>query len=212
MRLSAGVAALALVMTIIAAPGISSAVLISYTGNTDANNQATIDVTFNAMTSVLTLTLDNTSPALDPIITGVAFDVPSGVTNLTATSLPAGWGFVFAPGSVSTPQPVGTFDACLETANNPNTNCNGGNPGAGLGRDDGTFSFVFSVTGSGLTEDAFVQAMNDFGESAVRFQNTGPLGEGSDVAVPNRVPEPAALALIGSGLIGLAVVTRRIRK
>lgn len=211
MRLSAVVAALALLMTIIAAPGISSAVLISYSGNLDSNNQATIDVSFSG--STLTLVLDNTSPLFSPSATGIAFDLPSGVTNITAGTLAPDWGFFFSNDGVNTNQMVGVFDVCTDVSPT-NMNCNGGNANDGLSPTEGTFTFTFNVTSSGgLTTDSFVQAMNDFGESAVRFQSTGPLGQDSDVAVPRtNVPEPGTLALIGSGLIGLALVTRRFRK
>jgi hypothetical protein len=201
------------------APGASWAVLISYVGNTDSNNRATIDVTYagSATSGTLSLVLDNTSPLFTPIITGIAFDVPSGLTNLTAGTLPSGWGFLFDPGNINTPQAVGDFDACSDVSPT-DTNCNGGNPNFGLTPGGGTFLLTLNATGTGLSQTAFVNAFNDFGESAVRFQNTGLLGQGSDVATPTTtppppsVPEPATLTLIGSGLVGVALMSRRFRK
>ena len=204
------------------AANLQAATTYTVIGNVDTNNTADFIFADNPFSNVdatgftVAFTLENTSALFNPIITGIALTVPSGVTgfNLAASTLPTSWGTFFELGGVNTPQDVGTFDFCAESGNG-DKNCGGGNPGDGIDAGD-SFDFVLRFLGD--FDDATLSS-GDFLPLAARFQNTGSDGEGSDVAICQNVncdednvpevPEPSTMLLLGGALLGLGYIRKK---
>jgi len=204
---------------------VTQAVTINLVGNEDANNTATAQITYDSV-NTLTVVLTNTSQNSE-LITGFAFNAPDAVTGISAFTASGTldddeWSSVFDPNGVSTPQPLGFFDVGAITGNN----LEGGDPQEAITTlpptNIGTFTFTFAGNGldlAGLTVASFLNLVSqpsgngnqganaDFQTFAVRFQQTGVNGGGSDVAIP-QVPLPAAAWLFLSGLAGLFGVKR----
>ena len=195
------------------APARSYAGAITIIGTTTGpQSTATGDVAFNAQTNTLTFTLTNTSP-FDAQITSLGFDLipgdfsgnsSAGLNGFTGSNVGA-FTFFDALTLGNVPQ----FDnVVLDFGWLTGSGFAGGSPNAGIAPGD---SLTFTVTGApftGFTELALSQ------DAFVRFQRVGEGGEGSDVGTPGSptvVPEPSALILLGSGLMGLAAAVRRRR-
>jgi hypothetical protein len=194
---------------------LSASVLFSYTGL--SNSSGRVD-----------LTVTNTSSYWDPRLTALAFNLPGAVTGVTGfSSTRSGWQGNYDRNDIDTPGQFGLYDVAALTG----PNFNGGSANAGIARGTtANFSFTLSGTGLlGLSEGSFLSLLsydrpggaNEAEQYFIaRFQRTGLLGLGSDVATPEGppsevpptgVPEPTTLLLSGIGLLGLAAVRRRLQ-
>jgi hypothetical protein len=169
---------------------------------------------FNSQTNTFTFTITNTSAITSPgstaTITGIGYDLPpggnasasglNGFTGSQAPSLSSTFNFSDADlGNV----PGGFNSTVLDFGftTGPGGTFSGGSPNDGLLPGE---SASFTVTGaafSGFTEAQICNAI------FVRFQ-TVPGQFGSDVATP-AIPEPSAILLLGTGLLGSAGLVRR---
>ena len=186
---------------------------------------AHVNFTYSSSSSTdgkIDITIQNTSADPYGILTGFTFNSPdeiTSVTNFTAKDnndvTLTTWNYTYDEGGVDTPGSYGLFDVAGRTG----TNLNGGDPNDGIDPNL-TFSFSFTITGSGLdqlTENSFLSEYSDPQNKnsdiqyfLARFQRVA--GEDldySDVAIPNPIPEPATLILLGTGLIGLAGASRK---
>lgn len=207
----AGLAGIMVVM--MAVP--SMAVIIPMKGLNDDTLSASVDFTYNPVSYEVSIDVTNTSANFDPRLTAFAFNLPANVTGFSFSG-PAGWSGKLAWDGINTPGQLGKWDLAALTG----PNFNGGSPNSGIARD-ATAHFSFTLAGSNLgalTEASFLDLPSKGYAGpevlyyfAARFQQTGPDGEGSDVAVdpPPSVPEPGTLLLFAMGLGACGVPLRR---
>jgi hypothetical protein len=152
--------------------------------------------------------ISNSTSALNPFanISGFGFNVTNATVDI-ATS-----GVTTTSGSTVTNAINGVGSGQISSGINVNfcgtsgPTCSGGaNGGPTPGHTFGG-NLVLELTSNPLTVD--------LASPVLRFQNTGPTGNGSDTGlpVPGAVPEPAtwAMMLLGFGAIGLTMRRRRV--
>ena len=209
-----------------AAPALASTVYFSATGDVggyDATGSATL-TWWASGANEITFVVDNTSPLTDsggnsnsPAIVGFGFDTEYDVsyTTLAVTAK----GFISGAGSGADTDISTYWQVFVDK------NLTGGNGGL-------TFDFVAHTdngvqygvinpnadgfTGSNLYETTATYVMTFSGDPGdlsgfyIRLQNLGLDGKGSLKAPETYVPIPGAVWLLGSGLIGLVGLRRKM--
>jgi len=191
----------------------AKASLVSYSldsvfnGATPTSTPPWLMIVFEDVTGGVQVTITSSLETASEFVGQVGFDVLGGAAATLQGAFTAFSGTFTLPSIAYSEVMQGTgnttYDVLLSFSNPPGT------------RFDGTADVVRFVLDSGLTVDANFTGL-DFGEVAAHIQGIPLNGGTTSGAVTGTgtpvVPIPAAAWLLGSGLIGLALIRRRFRK
>lgn len=164
----------------------------------------------------LVVDLTNTTPAGGGYLTGFLMNNPGAITSITGVSFPnATWQQLGLSNNGESGNPFGDFDFGAALGGDF---LGGGSPNAGIPVGS-TYNFTFNFSGAllnGLTTQSFVNALSTDPPSAygpefflARFKGIT-IGAGSDKVPGVVVPIPGSLLLLGSGLLGLMGIRRKL--
>lgn len=107
-------------------------------------------------------------------------------------------------------EPYGQFDFLASTSDRDNGFEGPGNPAAGIAVNSyATFTFQFSGANlADFTAESFLNAYSTSGAASFVVRFTG-FDDGQSDKVPHSVPEPGTLLLLGVGLLGIGLTTKR---
>ena len=207
--------ALSLVALILLTAATAKADTVNIVG-VDTGGASTATVTCELIGNTFIFTIVNTSPS-GSTITGIGFDlVPGdfdandndstgldGFMGAQANATPIGSSsFTFSDGAFGNVAHGFGDTVVIDFGFLTGGNFNGGDPNSGISPGESAMFSVESALFAGMTEEEICAAI------FVRFQSV-PTGQGSDVGVPQAIPEPASMLLLGTGLLGVVGVVRR---
>ena len=213
-------------LILVLATGSSWAVPFDLVGVNYPTLGAHVEFTYgSSITSegTVTVVITNTSTVPtgeDPMLTGFLFNAPASLSLSSSIAFIPGWTTDSVQNGFNTLGQYGLFDVAALTG----SDFNGGMPNSGIPiSGSAEFSFTFTSISQNMTllsEADFLGLLSapENGQTTpqyfiARFQQVGPGGEGSDVAIPgtSSVPEPGTLLLLGVGLVGIAGIGRKKR-
>jgi hypothetical protein len=158
----------------------------------------------------LTVNIRNTSPeANGGYIVGFVFNNPGNITLVNYEySAPEGSSFfISSTNNGINGQPYGYFDILASTSTSFE---GGGAPQAGIPVNSyANFTFLFSGPNlAALTAESFLNTYSTTGEASFVVRFRGFENDASD-KVPYSVPEPMTVLMLGIGLLGMGIATRR---
>lgn len=194
-----------LLASILIIPATSFAIPIAGTGEWGSY---TGDLTYDSGT--LRISLTNTSPAANGgYLVGFVFNTPVGIyyNGSYEFSGPSESIFLvtYANNGING-APYGQFDILAATSD---SFTGGGAPQAGLPVGGfATFAFGFSGNTGSVTSEDFLNAYSTTGAASFVVRFRGFENRQSD-KVPSSVPEPGTMLLLGIGLLGVGIASRR---